>query len=96
MATNEQIEKTFAQVYGWNSNFITPEIHAYGYSLEDESIFFEISQGNGIFPNTHLVGVTVIDSDGNKLEHLNKVFSDDRSKRYNMLSLAREYGESLA
>lgn len=95
MPTNNEIRQAFIQAYGNGTNFITPNVHAYGYSLLDESLLFEISQGTGIFPNTWIVGVTVIDASGICLEHLNKVFTDSRDKKWNLLTLAREYGEEL-
>lgn len=90
--TNQEIKNTFIQVYKGHKNFLTPYIYSYGYSLANVNLFFEVSHGR--FLDDHLVGVTVIEMPEKTKRHdLNKCFSGDN--KYNLIGLAREYGESL-
>lgn len=95
-ANNREIRAAFAIAYGKNSvnagNVMTPGFWAYGYSLADPNLYFELSIGTGIFKRW-LVGCTVVTSNGEKRHDLSTCFSSD--DKYNALSLAREYGEAL-
>lgn len=88
--TNREITAAFRKECGGSVNFITPNITSYGYSLKNDNILFEISYGRGIFSDW-IVGVTVLEN--GELSDKSKCFQGDN--KHNLLSLAREYGESL-
>ena len=92
--TNKAIRQAFLTEYNGHNNIMTPDIYSYGYSLKNPSLFFEVSYGTGL-ANDHLVGVTVLEMPRRaKMYNLNKCFSGNNKD--NLLSLAREYAESLS
>jgi len=95
---NKTIRKHFVDEYGGGRNVFTPNIHAYGYSLKNENIIFEISYGDGI-SSRYQVGVTVLEllPNGERTRRCDLSESGHQAgdNKWNLLSLAREYAEAL-
>ena len=94
--TKREIKREFTTEYKGHKNIFTPIAYLdnFGYSLKNPNLFFEISEGDGMF-NDHLVGVTVLEMPERKRRHdLNECFSGNNKQ--SVLSAARKYAESLS
>ena len=96
--TKERIKQVFSSEYSGEKNAMTPTVYLqnYGYSLANECLYFEISEGTGLV-SKWLIGVTVLEMTdyGARIRRhdLSTCFSGDIKHR--LLSEAREYAESL-
>lgn len=79
-----EIAHLFNRVYKGQPNFLTPKILEYGRSGR---YVYELSTGK-FMSEARLYGVTVLDTEGNKMHDLNKCFHD--------LDEAREYIRKLS